>query len=133
MQYAIIIDNIIDNIAESEEALAENWEPLPEGAGRGWVRSGPGQPFESPAQGPAPVPASCQRRQGRLALLMQGLLDTVESHIAAITDPVEQRAAQIEYEADTWDRKNALLQQMWTQLGGTSESLDDMFRLAVTL
>lgn len=80
-----------------------------------------------------PVPASCQRRQGRLALLMQGLLTQVEAHIESIPDPMEKKAAQIEYEADTWGRGNALLQQMWSMLGGTPESLDDMFRLAVTL
>lgn len=42
-------------------------------------------------------------------------------------------AAQIEYEADTWERANPLLQQMWAQLGGTPEQLDNLFRLAVTL
>ena len=42
MQYAIIENNVIDNIAEADEPLAENWELLPEGVGRGWVRSGPG-------------------------------------------------------------------------------------------
>lgn len=80
-----------------------------------------------------PVPASCQRRQGRLALLMQGQLDQVESHIESISDPMEKKAAQIEYEADTWERDNTLLQQMWANLGGTPDGLDDMFRLAVTL
>ena len=42
-------------------------------------------------------------------------------------------AAQIEYEADTWERSNAFLQQMWAGLGGTPEQLDDLFRMAVTL
>lgn len=79
------------------------------------------------------VPTSCTRRQGRLALLNAGLLDDVEAAIAAIPDPAEQRAAQIEYEADTWERGNAFLQAMWAQLGGTPEELDDLFRMAVTL
>ena len=80
-----------------------------------------------------PVPVSVSRRQGRLALLSKELLDDVEATIAGIEDPVQHRAAQIEYEADTWDRSNAFLQTMWTNLGGDAAGLDDLFRLAVTL
>lgn len=86
-----------------------------------------------PQPQPEPVPTSCTRRQGRLALLGVGKLDLVESAIAAIEDPTERMAAQIEYEADTWERDNAFLQAMWQQIGGTEEGLDDLFRLAVTL
>ena len=93
-----------------------------------WVAS-----YEPPPPTPAPVPATCTRRQGRLALLQVGYLAAVEQAIAAIADPVQRMAAQIEYEADTWKRDNAFLQQMWAQLGGTPEQLDDLFRLAVTL
>lgn len=82
---------------------------------------------------PGPVPAQVTRRQGRLALLQAGKLAQVEAALAAITDPTEKMAAQIEYEADTWERGNAFLQGMWAQLGGTESQLDDLFRLAVTL
>lgn len=82
---------------------------------------------------PGPVPAQVARRQGRLALLQAGKLAQVEAAIAAITDPTEQMAAQIEYEADTWERGNAFLQSMWAQLGGTEAQLDDLFRMAATL
>lgn len=86
-----------------------------------------------PETEPEPAPTSCTRRQGRLALLAHGHLDDVEAAIAAISVPIEQRAAQIEYEADTWERSNPFVQQMWAQLGGTPAQLDDLFRLAVTL
>lgn len=82
---------------------------------------------------PAPepvIPHSVTRRQGRLALLGVGKLDQVEAMIAAIEDPVERRAAEIEYEADTWERSNAFLQAMWAQLGGTEAELDALFVLA---
>lgn len=82
---------------------------------------------------PGPIPATCTRRQGRLALLQAGYLATVEQAVASIADPVQRMAAQIEYEADTWERDNAFLQSMWAQLGGTPEQLDDLFALAVTL
>lgn len=79
------------------------------------------------------LPACCTRRQGRLALLKSGLLDVIEASIAATEDAAARRSAQIEYEADTWERNSAFLQSMWAQLGGTPEQLDDLFRLAVTL
>lgn len=79
------------------------------------------------------IPKSCSRRQGRLALLAFGLDDDAEAAIAAITDPVQKREAQIEYEADTWERANPFLQRLWAQLGGTPQSLDEAFALAVTL
>jgi hypothetical protein len=69
----------------------------------------------------------------QLALLTHGVLDDAEAAIAAITDPVQRREAQIEYEADTWERANPFLQQLWAQLGGTPQSLDEAFTLAVTL
>ena len=79
------------------------------------------------------IPKSCTRRQGQLALLTHGVLDDAEAAIAAITDPVQRREAQIEYEADTWERANPFLRQLWAQLGGTPQSLDEAFVLAVTL
>jgi hypothetical protein len=79
------------------------------------------------------TPHSCSRRQGRLALLMLGLLEAAESAIAAMPEGSDKRAAQIEYEADTWERHNPFLSALWAQLGGTPESLDAAFALAVTL
>jgi len=78
-------------------------------------------------------PHSCTRRQGQLALLMLGLLDAAEAAIAAMPEGSDKRAAQIEYEADTWERHNPFLSALWAQLGGTPESLDAAFGLAVTL
>lgn len=85
------------------------------------------------AEAAALIPKSCTRRQGRLALLTHGVLDDAEAAIAAITDPVHKRVAQIEYEADTWERDSPFLQQLWVQLGGTPQTLDEAFVLAVTL
>ena len=93
-----------------------------------WVAS-----YEPPPPTPAPIPATCTRRQGRLALLQAGHLATVEQTIVSIADPAQRMAAQIEYEADTWERDNAFVQSMWAQLGGTPDQLDDLFTLAVTL
>ena len=42
MQYAIIENNTIVNVAEADAPLAENWELLQAGAGIGWARTEPG-------------------------------------------------------------------------------------------
>ena len=83
-------------------------------------------PYTPPPPAPTPVPTQVTRRQGRLALLEAGKLDAVESAIEG------DRAAQIEYEADTWERSNLFLQTMWAQLGGTEEELDELFILAAS-
>ena len=62
-----------------------------------------------------------------------GMLDTLQAAIEAIADPIAKRRAQIEYSADVWERSNPFLQSMWAQLGGTTEQLDELYRLAVTL
>lgn len=80
-----------------------------------------------------PVPTSCTRRRGRLALLKAGKLDMAEGAIDAIPDATQRRAAQIEYEADTWERANPFLVALWLGMGGTESELDDLFRLAATL
>ena len=72
------------------------------------------------------------RRQARLALLEVGLLDDVENYINSIEDPIAKRQAQIEYEADPWDRDNQYLINMWTLLGGTEQTLNEMFAVAAT-
>lgn len=84
--------------------------------------------------GPQTAPASCTRRQGLLALLEFGFKRSdIEAQIAAIADETEREEAQIEYEANVWERANPRLQQMWALLEGSPEQLDDLFRLAVTL
>lgn len=79
---------------------------------------------------PPYIPQIVTRRQGRLALLEVGKLLQVEVLISSIGDSLQQMAAQIEYEADTWERGNLFLQGMWMQLGGTEEELDNLFILA---
>jgi len=114
-----------------ENPPQENTYGVPDDVEVGWQRLADGTFV--PYTAPAVVPSSCTRRQGRLALLNAGKLDAVEAAIEAISDPTAKRQAQIEYEADTWERSNPFLQSMWATLGGTSEELDALFTLAVTL
>lgn len=135
MRTAVIDDTKVVNVIEAAPGFElPGFLLVPtETAGPGWSYDPVSGEFSPPPPQPEPVPQSCTRRQGRLALLGVGKLDLVESAIAAIEDPTERMAAQIEYEADTWERDNAFLQAMWAQLGGTEQQLDDLFREAVTL
>lgn len=111
------------NTVIGTEAWAEQHHP-------GAWRLAPALPEPEPI---SDVPTTCTRRQGRLALHQLGLLDAAEAAIESIEDPDQKRTAQIEYEADTWERSNAFVQQLWASLGGTPEGLDEAFELAVTL
>ena len=82
----------------------------------------------TPPVAPVVVPQTITRRRGRLALLQAGKLDAAEAIVKA-----GGLAAQIEYEAATWERGNAYLQQIWALLGGSDKELDDLFILAAGL
>lgn len=87
-----------------------------------------------PSLNPTPIPQSVTMRQARLALLGAGLLDDVDAAIAAITDPVQRKAAEIEWEyATTVDRDSPFTQQLAQGLGLTTEQKDALFTQAATL
>lgn len=94
-------------------------------AGIGWGYAG-GE-FTQPVA-PVVVPQAITRRQGRVALMQAGKLDAAEAIVKA-----GGLAAQIEYEAATWERGNAYLQQIWALLGGSDKELDALFVLAASL
>lgn len=81
----------------------------------------------------APVPAVITSAQGKLALIELGFFDAARAYLDSIVDPVEKLKAQIEWDRPTWERPSPFLNATWAALGGTSEGLDDAFRLAVTL
>ena len=82
---------------------------------------------------PAPVPQSCTNRQAKLALIELGFYTAAIELLAAITDSTEKLKAEVEWDAPTFERASPFLNNVWAQLDGTQEQLDDAFRLAVTL
>ena len=94
-------------------------------AGIGWAYAG-GE--FTPPVAPVVVPQTITRRQGRIALMQAGKLDAAEAIVKA-----GGLAAQIEYEAATWERGNEYLQQIWALLGGSDKELDALFVLAASL
>lgn len=80
------------------------------------------------------VPQQVTMRQARLALLGAGLLDDVGAAIAAIPDPVQRKAAQIEWEyAAIVERNSPLIQQLAPALGMTEAQMDELFATAAGL
>ena len=130
MQYAIIENNTIANVAEADAPLAENWELLQVGAGIGWARTEPGMPFEAPAPAPGPVPSSVTMRQARLALLGAGLLASVDAAIDSLPSP-QKEAARIEWEyAAEVQRSSGIVLMMGVALGLDDAAIDALFIVA---
>ena len=78
--------------------------------------------------------SSLTRRQFKLALLENGLLETIEQMIGAIEDPTLKSRIQIEYsESERFERTNQSVQYMLGVLGLTSDQVDEMWRYAMML
>ena len=77
---------------------------------------------------------SLSRLQFKLALLENGLLNTVEQMIESIEDPIIKARIQIEYsESERFERSNESVQYMLGVLNLTSDQVDEMWRYAITL
>ena len=74
------------------------------------------------------------RRQFKLALLENGLLETVEQMIESIEDPILKTRIQIEYsESERFERTNESVKYMLGVLDLTLDQVDEMWRYAITL
>lgn len=74
------------------------------------------------------------RRQFKLALLENGLLDIVEQIIESIEDPITKTRIQIEYsESERFERTNGSIQYMLGLLELTTDQVDEMWRYAMML
>lgn len=96
----------------------------------GWLYAGGlfAAPSPPPPELPS-VPAAVTGRQARLALLAAGLLDAVETAIAAAPE-----AAQIEWRhGTTIERASPLLAEIGGALGLTDAQIDDLFQAAAAL
>lgn len=79
------------------------------------------------------VPQKVARTQAKKALALAGLLTTVESIIAGMTGQAGDFARIDWNDSLTFNRDNATLNQLGTQLGLTSEQLDQLFITAAGL
>ncbi len=130
MQYAIIENNTVVNVAEAEEALADNWVPALDSRigdlwdGEAFVPAPPAPPH------PPVVPPSVTMRQARLALLGAGLLDDIDAAINALPSP-QKEAARIEWEySQEVLRHNGFVSVLAPLLGLTEAQTDALFLVA---
>ena len=87
-----------------------------------------------PEERKARVPTVVSMRQARLALLQAGLLDQMETAIAAIEDPDQRQAVQIEWEyAAEVSRAHPWVQSLAATLELDETGMDGLFTLAATL
>ncbi len=91
MDYSIVENNIVTNIAVADAPLGENWHEGNHGIGSTYdpatgVFTPPPQPELPPVN---PVPQTVSMRQARLALYGAGLLDDVEAAVASSTKDVQ--------------------------------------------
>lgn len=83
---------------------------------------------------PAPIPQQVTRRQARQALLLAGLLSSVQPKIDAIVDATERGLMQIWWDDSLdFERSNTALITMATALGLDSAAIDSLFVTAATL
>ena len=74
------------------------------------------------------------RRQFKLALLENNLLEQIDVEIAAISDPVTKQRIQIEYaESTSFERLSSAVIYMCNMLGLTDEQINTMWQQALTL
>lgn len=81
-----------------------------------------------------PVPEKVTRRQGKQALLLAGLLDSVQPAIDAIPDATQRKLMNIEWnDSQDFERHRPSLIALATGLGLNSQQLDALFIQAATL
>ncbi len=74
------------------------------------------------------------RRQFKLALLDNGLLNSVEASIEAIKDPIMKQRVQIEYsESERFERGNSSVKYMMDELNLKLEEVDKLWNYALSL
>lgn len=74
------------------------------------------------------------RRQFKLALLDNGLLNSVEASIEAIKDPIMKQRVQIEYsESERFERGNPSVKYMMDELNLNLEEVDKLWDYALHL
>lgn len=126
MRFAVVDHGVVINVAEADEAITDAWIAS--------ETASIGERFVGGEFLPAPVeiPVSITRRQALRALLEDNLLDTVEAYIEGIEEPKERRAAQIEFEAATWERSNPYIEAIGLAIGLSPEQIDGLFVLGAT-
>lgn len=137
MRYAIIESGVITNVVLGDEAWAAahpDAVQLPDdsraGPGWAWVN---GAAVEPPPPPPV-VPDKVTKRQARQAMVKAGIAwAAVQAKIDAMAEPQRSLTQSWWDDSNDYERHNATLVAMATQLGLDSAALDALFILAASL
>lgn len=127
MRAAQIENGVVVNFAEVLEYFGPFVDPKDAVFGSTIKEDGT---FNSPVVTPvvAPVPERVTRRQARQALLLNGLLDTVQPAIDAIPDTMQRGLAQIEWDdSQIFLRERPLVIAIGGAIGLDAAGLDALF------
>lgn len=133
-RYVIVKDGIADNVVVATEKLESHWiESNTAGVGDIWDGTTFTRPDNTPSLAERRANMKVSMRQARLALLSEGLLSSVDTIIASLSEPAKTNIS-IEWEyASVVDRNSPWMGQMATALGLSDMQLDSLFELAGTL
>jgi hypothetical protein len=123
--YAIIVGGIVANIAEADEAFAQEngWIPAQGGAiGDLWD----GETFTRPEPAVV-VPQVVSARQGMAELIDRDLVPTVQAVLDAIPGKEGALARNDFLKAAEWERTWPLIVQLQPVLGWSDAFVDEMF------
>lgn len=133
MRYAIIKNDIVDNVMEIEPG--SDWVPdedailIPSDiAGPGWSYSD--GVFQAPPPAPEPVPEKIMLWQARAILDMTGSLAAANAAVAASKNPALK--AVWEY-GNEISRSSGVIDDLGAGIGLTKDQIDDLFRNAAAL
>lgn len=131
MNYAIIENGAVVNIAASDSALAANWIQSDTARIGDTYSNGV---FTTPPAAPVPVPQVVTRRQAKQALAISGKLSLVQPAIDAIPDSTQRTLIQIEWDdSQEFQRNRASVIAIGTAIGLDSAGIDALFVAAAVL
>lgn len=147
MKYARIVNNTaVDVRTDSPDGcftpnIVKEFVTVPDEVENGWINTdgtwAAPPPVELPEPVPPPVvnivPQSVSARQAEKALILAELDDDVDALLAAMPGVNGKLARAERNRAQTVERNNPLVLQMATELGLSSEEVDQLFILAATL
>lgn len=110
------------------------WIPCGEEVRQGWLYRA-GEFFAPEVNFPEPAAPQCvTRAQGKAALILAGLWESVITYVQNLTNPTEKLMAEIALN-DTahWQRTSPFLNAVANALDISSDQLDDLFQQAEAL
>lgn len=84
-----------------------------------------------PPPAPPYIPQQVTRAQGKMALIAAGIWDDVLDYVNGMESPVDKAMAEVALnDTNNWRRDSPFLTQAASEIGLTSEQLDDLFQQA---